>query len=147
MKKAADDYREYLQGKDPSQLQQIKALASIADVRTEDLLAFNALEEKVVGDGCTTVIATGKAVKGDKAFYHKNKDASRGYQQVVLQVEPEKGNKFIGVTSAGSTGLAMGINEHGVSVGNNVLYTWDTGKGYGNLTVIRMALEDAESAS
>lgn len=146
LESAAADYQAFLLEESPELLEQYKAMAEGSGVELEDLLAFNVLEEQVVGDGCTTIIATGSATQGDKAYYHKNRDASRGYKQVVLQIVPEGGNKFIGITSAGSSGIAMGINEHGVSVGNNVLHTWDRGSGYGNLTVIRMALENAENA-
>jgi predicted choloylglycine hydrolase len=143
---AAEEYQEFLKDAQPSLLEQYKAMAESSGTELSDLLAFNVLEEEVAGDGCTTIIATGSATQGDKAYYHKNRDASRGYKQVVLQVKPEKGYSFIGITSAGSSGIAMGINEYGVSVGNNVLHTWDKGKGYGNLTVIRMALENAADA-
>jgi predicted choloylglycine hydrolase len=146
LEQAAADHQEFLQENNPELLEQYKSMASAAGVALGDILAFNALEEKVVGDGCTTIIATGSATQGGKAYYHKNRDASRGFKQVVLQIQPENGNKFIGITSAGSSGIAMGINEHGVSVGNNVLHTWDTGRGHGNLTVIRMALEKAGTA-
>jgi hypothetical protein len=146
IEQAAANHQVFLLENNTELLKQYESMASAAGVELEDILAFNALEEKVVGDGCTTIIATGSATQGKKAYYHKNRDASHGFKQVVLQIQPEDGNKFIGITSAGSSGLAMGINEHGVSVGNNVLHTWDTGSGYGNLTVIRMALENAATA-
>lgn len=140
-------YEEFLSKKNPQQIDQLKAMAESTDVSYDDLLAFNALGEDVLAEGCTTVLASGDATKSGNAFYHKNRDAMRGAAQVVVQVEPENGEKFIGITSAGYTGIAMGINESGVSVGNNVLDTWDRGPGYGNLDVIRLALENAEDAA
>ncbi|WP_368505260.1 C45 family autoproteolytic acyltransferase/hydrolase [Alkalihalophilus sp. As8PL] len=143
---AANDYENFLAVENPELLEQLQAMATYADVRYEDLLAFNALEEEVMGDGCTTMLATGAATQSGNAYYHKTRDANRGSKQVVVQVEPDNGYTYIGITSAGSTGIAMGINENGVSVGNNVLSTWDTGSGYGNLVVIRLALEAASDA-
>jgi predicted choloylglycine hydrolase len=147
LSEAAVEYEDFLIKANPEMLEQLKAMAESAEADYRDLLAFNALEEEIIGDGCTTVIATGTATQSGNAYYHKNRDASRGAAQVVVQADPEDGYSYIGITSAGSTGLAMGVNEHGVSVGNNVLSTWDTSRsGYGNLTVIRMALEAAADA-
>ncbi|MFD2803431.1 C45 family autoproteolytic acyltransferase/hydrolase [Litchfieldia salsa] len=142
---AGTELETYLLEQDSDLIEQFQAMAEGSGVSYIDLLAFNQLEETVLGDGCTTILADGKATKTGATYYHKTRDASRGYKQVVVQVQPEDGNKFIGITSAGSSGIAMGINEHGVSVGNNVLSTWDTGRGYGNLTIIRMALENVSN--
>lgn len=144
--KAVNKYERFLREENPDLLDQIGAMAENAGVRYNDILALNALGEEVLGEGCTTVLATGAATKSGKAYYHKNRDATIGSKQVVVQVEPEGGQKYIGITSAGYTGIAMGINENGVSVGNNVLSTWDIGSGYGNLDVIRMTLEEATDA-
>lgn len=146
IKKESHQYENYLQTHNPKMMDMMKGIAASADIAYHDLLAFNALQEEVMPEGCTTIIAAGDATKNGDVFYHKNRDATRGYKQVVVQVDPQKGYDYVGITSAGYTGIAMGINENGVSVGNNVLSTWDIGEGYGNLTIIRMALEQSKNA-
>ncbi|MFB4165509.1 C45 family autoproteolytic acyltransferase/hydrolase [Alteribacillus sp. JSM 102045] len=146
LSQAAHEYESFLEEKSPEILERLRAMAESAGVNYQDLLALNALGEEFLGEGCTTVLAAGDATKSGNAYYHKNRDARIGSKQVVVQMEPEDGQKYIGITSAGYSGMAMGINEKGVSVGNNVLSTWDIGPGYGNLDVIRMTLEEAADA-
>ena len=142
---AGRSYEQVLAREAPQLVIELKAMAEASGVPYEELLAFNALEEQVLGGGCTTLLATGKATGDGKAYFQKNRDATRSWQ-AVLQVTPAAGYRYIAITTAGSTGVAMGVNEKGVSTGNNVLSTWDTGPGLGNLTVNRMVLEQAASA-
>lgn len=140
------EYEEILRQETPNLVAEIKGLAETSGVSYETLLAFNLLEEEILGGECTIMLATGAATRDGGIYFHKNRDARRGVAQVVIQVEPAEGYKFIAITSAGSTGISLGINEKGVSTGNNALYTWDRGKGLGNLTINRRILEQAASA-
>lgn len=140
------EYEQVLLQEAPCMAAEIRKLAEVCGLSYEVLLAYNLLEEEITAQGCTTMLAAGAATRKGKAYFHKNRDATRGSAQVVLQVDPDEGYKYIGITSAGSSSIAMGINEWGVSTGNNVLSTWDTGPGFGNLTINRMVLENAASA-
>lgn len=141
------EFADFMIEANPEIVIEIQGMALAAGVGYEELLAFNALEEIVFNDGCTNLLATGSATKEGKVYYHKNRDTSGSPEQVIMERLSGDHHRFIAVTSAGSTGIAMGINEHGVSAGNNALTTWDIGSGYNNLTINRMILEYSGSAS
>jgi hypothetical protein len=54
--------------------------------------------------------------------FYQNKEIN-----VVLVVRPTDGPAIIGVSSAGSTGLKMGLNESGVACGTNIARTRELG--------------------
>lgn len=145
---AGQTFEENMMRVDPAIIEEIEGMAASTGISYEELLAFNALEDIVFDDGCTTLLATGSATKDGKAYFHKTRDTSTSLEQVVIEVFTTGDDyDFIAVVTAGSTGVSMGINEHGVSAGNTALSTWDSGSGLGNLTVNRRILQQASSAS
>lgn len=132
----------------PEMVVEIYAMSRSAGVCYEELLAFNALEGVVFQDGCTNLLATGSATIDGKAHFHKTRDivASKPLQ-VIVERAPEGSYSYIGIANAGSTTVAMGVNEKGVSTGNTALTTWDLGDGYANHTINRLIMEQASTAA
>ena len=127
-KRIAQDYSDPL-------LEEIRGMAAGAQVEEADLLAFNLCHSAVFADECTVLFAMGDATASGKVLFLKNSDkigassmvGPNFYQHkeinVVLAVRPENGPGIIGVSSAGSTGLKMGVSELGIIAGTNIART------------------------
>lgn len=144
-------YRGYLyeimmQEAHPEALVELDAVSFAAGIDYQELLAFNAMQETVFNDGCTNLLAHGTATKSAQVFFHKNRDVSGDPVQIVIERLSGPFHRYVAITSAGSSGVAMGINEYGVSTGNTNLQTWDTGAGLGNLDINRIILERSADA-
>jgi len=121
-------------------LEEIKGMAAGAHVEERELLAFNLCHSAVLSDECTVLFAMGDATASGKVLFLKNSDkigsssmVGPNFSQhkeinVVLAIRPENGPGFIGVSSAGSTGLKMGVSELGIAVGTNIARTGELGK-------------------
>lgn len=127
-------------------IEEIAGIAQSARVCYDELLAFNALHVTVFRDGCTNLLAAGSATVDGKAYLHKNRDLSSAPEQVIIERSPSDGYSFIGISSAGATNVAMGINEKGVSTGTTTLYTWDTGSGLAGHAMNSKILAEASTA-
>lgn len=115
--------------------EEIRGMADGAGVRFGDLLALNILKPQVMPEGCTVFFAAGKASKTGYTVFGKNSDKGGnenlvGEQchnfheiSVVSWFENEDGSHIVGVSAAGTTGLKMGLNSHGVAVATNYGYS------------------------
>jgi hypothetical protein len=123
-----------------SSLEEIRAIARGASVDAGELLAFNLLHGVVFSDECTVLFAMGDSTASGNTLFLKNSDKIGGESMVgpnfyehkeinvVLVVRPDDGPAFIGVSSAGSTGLKMGANDAGIAAGTNIARTVELGK-------------------
>ncbi|MBI4447298.1 MAG: hypothetical protein HY645_15505 [Acidobacteria bacterium] len=131
--KAAHDYPDCI-------LEEIRAISRGANLDVRELLAFNLCQGLVAPDECTVLFAMADATSAGKTLFLKNSDkigagsmvGPQFYQHkeinVVLSVRDRQSPAFIGVSSAGSTGLKMGVNEFGVAAGTNIARTVELGK-------------------
>ena len=121
-------------------LEEIRGIAEGADVDGDELLAFNLCHSSVFADECTVLFAMGDATVSGKVLFLKNSDkigsssmvGPNFYQNkeinVVLVIDPKDGPGIIGVSSAGSAGLKMGVSDLGVVAGTNIVRTRELGK-------------------
>ncbi len=133
----------------PSHLEEIEGIARGAGCPFPDLLAYNLYRGLVFPDECTTVIALSDATASGKVLFLKNSDkigsdtlTGPGYYKnkeinVLLIVEPTGGNRVVGVSAAGTTGLKMGINGKGVAVGTNIARTSELKSRKTDITALR----------
>ncbi|MBI2882036.1 MAG: hypothetical protein HYY21_10600, partial [Candidatus Tectomicrobia bacterium] len=151
-------------------LEEIEALARGADRPMEDLLAFNLYEDSVFQEGCTVLMALGKASASGSPIFLKNSDKVGGKTltgpnfhlnkeiNVVLDGRSESGHRILGVAAAGSTGLKMGMSDAGLVTGSNIGRTLELKEKKVDLTTLRaldrgqlmrdgLEFEDAASAA
>ncbi|MFQ5872171.1 MAG: C45 family autoproteolytic acyltransferase/hydrolase [Dehalococcoidia bacterium] len=119
----------------PSLIDEVAGLAEGSKLTFEDLLAYNLYGGWVFPDGCTVMMAVGEAGHNGNTLFMKNSDQvgsesmvgpsfDRHKEIYVLQViDPEEGNRIIGVSAAGRTGIKMGLNDKGVATGSNIART------------------------
>lgn len=112
-------------------LEEIDGIAKGAGLEFPDVLAYNMYHGLAFPDECTVMIAMGSATKSGRTILAKNSDkigrddmvGPNFYKNkeinVVLAIRPKEGNAMIGVSSAGSTGFKMGMNDKGVMSGCN----------------------------
>lgn len=130
-------------------LEEIRGIAAGAQVEASELLAFNFCHSAVFADECTVLFAMGDVTASGKVLFLKNSDkigsstmvGPNFYQHkeinIVLVAEPEDGPAIIGVSSAGSTGLKMGVSELGIAVGTNIARTGELRKRKADTTQMR----------
>ena len=120
-------------------LEQIKGIGDGARIEYPEVLAYNVFHDIAFAEGCTVLMAVGKAsATGDTIFLknsdkvgsesyvgpnsHKNKEIN-----VIALLNPKEGHKIIGVAAAGSIALKMGLNDKGVATGSNISRTKELG--------------------
>jgi len=118
--------------------QRLEEIEGIGDgVRFEypELLAYNIYHDFAFPEECTVMMAVGKSSATGSTIFLKNSDkvGSESYVgpncyknkeiNVVLALNPEGGNKIIGVAAVGATALKMGLNDKGVAAGCNISRT------------------------
>lgn len=116
----------------------IDEIAGIADgsrLAFDDVLAYNLYGDWVFSDGCTVMMAVGEAGHDGNTLFMKNSDQvgsasmvglnfDRHKEIYVIQIiDPDEGNRIIGVSAAGRTGIKMGVNDKGVATGSNIART------------------------
>lgn len=116
-------------------LEEIAGIADGARVDYPDVLAYNLFNAEVSPDECTVMWAMGDSTKGGRVIFLKNSDkigradmVGEGFHQnkeinVILAVRPQGKPAILGVASAGSTGVKMGVNDRGVAAGTNISRT------------------------
>ncbi len=132
----------------------IEEIAGIADgsrLAFGDVLAYNLYGDRVRGasDGCTVMMAVGAAGHDGNTLFMKNSDQvgsdamvgpdfDRNKEIYVIQViAPDQGNRMIGVSAAGRTGIKMGLNDKGVATGSNIARTVELRERKVDITKIR----------
>jgi len=100
---------------------EIRAMAAASGVDYGELLAMNMFGSSVRShDGCTIVVAVGPGSSSGNTLASKTRDANA--PNVLLVVEPIDGRHgFIAVAGAGDWGISFGLNDQGLSDGNNWL--------------------------
>lgn len=123
---------------DRLRLEQIRDIAERAKLMFESVLCYNLYHSQVLPEGCTVFFATGKATESGRTIFAKNSDkggdegliGENSFMNreinVVSYFENEDGSHVIGVSAAGTTGIKMGLNSHGVAAGTNYGNTIET---------------------
>jgi hypothetical protein len=136
-------------------LEEIEGIARGAKIPYPEVLAYNLYQGIFSPDECTVMIALGKATTSGNTIFLKNSDKVGGADlvgpqyyknkeiNVILDIKPNGGPRIMGISAAGTTGLKMGLNDHGVAVGTNISRTWELTKKKVDLTKLR-ALDRAQ---
>lgn len=118
-----------------ARLDEITGIAEGARVPYPEVLAYNLFYGDVSPEECTVMFALPDATASGRLLFLKNSDkigredmVGEGFYankeiNVVLAVRPEGKPAIIGVASAGSTGVKMGVNDRGVATGTNISRT------------------------
>jgi hypothetical protein len=130
-------------------LDEIAGIAEGAALRFGDVLAYNLYGDRVFPDGCTVMMAVGAAGHDGNTLFLKNSDQvgsdsmvgptfDRNKEIYVIQViVPDEGNRIIGVSAAGRTGIKMGLNDKGVATGSNIARTVELRERKVDITKVR----------
>jgi len=112
-------------------LEQIKGIGDGARTEYPEVLAYNLFHDIALAEGCTVLMAVGKASATGDTIFLKNSDkmGSGSYVgptsyknkeiNIIVLLNPKEGHKIIGVAAAGTTALKMGLNDKGVATGSN----------------------------
>ena len=129
----AQDYTDIL-------VQEIRAIAKATNLDLGELLAFNLCHGSVFPDECSVMFAMGDVTASGKTLFLKNSDKIGGQSMegpnfhkhkeinVILVIRDDDGRVIVGASSAGSTGLKMGVNNLGVTAGTNIARTVELGE-------------------
>lgn len=116
-------------------IDEIAGIAEGSKLAFEDVLAYNLWGDYVFSDGCTVMMAIGAAGHDGNTLFMKNSDqvgndsmVGDGFDQnkeiyVIQIIAPDDGNRMIGVSAAGRTGIKVGVNDKGVATGSNISRT------------------------
>ncbi len=116
-------------------LDEITGIAEGARQPYPDVLAYNLFYGEAFPEECTVMLAMPDATASGKLIFLKNSDkiggdtmVGEGFHEhkeinVVLAVRPEGKPAVVGIASAGSTGVKMGVNDRGVATGTNIART------------------------
>jgi len=119
----------------PHYIDEIAGIAEGSKLAFEDVLVYNLYGDYVFSDGCTVMMAIGEAGHNGNTLFMKNSDqvgndsmVGEGFDQnkeiyVIQVVDPEEGNRMVGVSAAGRTGIKVGVNDKGVATGSNIART------------------------
>ncbi len=115
-----------------STIRLMEGLSQGSGVSFDSILHFNAFHEFFLPEECTTFAAIGKATANGKPILLKNRDTSGDSRfdnkeshymnkeiSVVIAIKTDNGNQIIGVSKAGSAGIMMGMNKHGIAIASN----------------------------
>lgn len=114
-----------------SSLQLMEGMSKGSGISLNSIMCFNALQEILSPEGCTTFAAIGKATTNGNAFLLKNRDKSGNQNfdnsehygnkeiNVVQSIKVNNENTIVGVSTAGSVGIFMGLNSYGVAAAIN----------------------------
>jgi hypothetical protein len=115
--------------------EEITGIAEGARVPYPDVLAYNLYYGWAYPEECTVMWAFPDAAAGGKTLFLKNSDKigradmvgdvfyKNKEINVIVALRPEGKPALIGVANAGSAGLKMGVNDHGVAAGTNIART------------------------
>jgi hypothetical protein len=123
-----------------SRVGEIAGIADGARIGYPEMLTYNIFHDVAFPEECTVMMAVGSTgATGDTVFMknsdkvgsdtytgentYKNKEVN-----VVVVLEPEDGNKVIGVAAAGVTAIKMGLSDRGVAAGTNISRTVELAK-------------------
>lgn len=116
-------------------LEEIKGIGDGVGMEYPEVLAYNLFHNIAFSEGCTVLMAVGKASATGDTIFLKNSDkvgsetyvGPNSYRNkeinVIVVINPKEGNKIIGVAAAGTIALKMGLNDRGVATGSNISRT------------------------
>lgn len=116
-------------------LEEMRGIGDGARVEYPEVLTYNLFHDIAFPEGCTVLMAVGKASATGETIFLKNSDkvgsetyvGSSSYKNkeinIIVLLNPKEGHKIIGVAAAGSTALKMGLNDKGVATGSNISRT------------------------
>lgn len=116
-------------------VEEIAGMADGSRLPFQDLLAYNLYGDWVFSDGCTVMMAIGDAGHNGNTLFLKNSDQvgnedmvgpnfSQNKEIYVIQIiDPDEGNRIVGISAAGRTGIKVGANDKGVATGSNISRT------------------------
>lgn len=116
-------------------IEEIMGLGEGAGAEYPEILAYNLYHDLAFPEGCTVLMAVGKASATGSTIFLKNSDkvgsdtyvGPDSYKNkeinVIVVLHPKEGNKIIGVAAAGTVALKMGLNDKGVATGSNISRT------------------------
>ena len=114
---------------------ELYGIAEGAGCRPSELMAFNVLGPRLQPEGCTVYFAAGKSSAAGTTIIGKNSDKGGDLAltgdlcvnfheiNVVSWMDNEDGSHVVGISAAGSTGIKMGMNSHGVVGSTNYGYS------------------------
>ncbi len=116
-------------------IEEIMGIGKGAGTEYPELLAYNLYHDLAFPEGCTVLMAVGKASATGSTIFLKNSDkvGSETYSgpttyknkeiNAIVMLDPKEGNKIIGVAAVGTVALKMGLNDKGVATGSNIART------------------------
>ncbi len=131
----------------PHILHRIRATAEACDLPYEDLVALTLFSDSAMGEeeGCTSWVACGSATERGKTLLHKNRDHGRSTQAIYRFDEAGK-YAFVAVGTMSTTSVSAGINEYGLAVVSNSVFTTDVNlSGASNTVLNQLILENCQS--
>jgi len=117
-------HEAWIEKYNPDAIEIIKGIAEGAEVSYEDVLVLNILTEYAYGlHHCSTWSAIGDATKTGETFLGMHSDEEKGVRkyQIILQVEPDNGYKYMGTALPGTLVLGGAMNEKGLAFGLHIL--------------------------
>ncbi|MCG8572626.1 MAG: C45 family autoproteolytic acyltransferase/hydrolase, partial [Spirochaetes bacterium] len=123
LQKRALKYEPYIKKNWPEVVDFMRGIADGAGKEYRDILFLNTFSE--VCEGCTSWVSTGQASKEAMTYIGMDVDEDRQVKntQIILDVNPEKGNRYMGTTYAGLIAPINGMNEAGVAFTTMLLIT------------------------
>jgi len=130
-------------------IEEIGGIAAGSELPFADLLAYNLFGDWVFSDGCTVMMAVGQAGHNGNTLFMKNSDQVgnesmvgpnfvRNKEIYVIQiVAPDEGNRMIGVSAAGRTGIKVGVNDKGLATGSNIARTVELRERHVDISQVR----------
>ena len=140
----------------PATLEQVSGMVDVYEVDFDELLVallatYLKSGDRAAGrgatgpaemgslDGCTTL-----AITGPNPLLAKNRDNDLRFlnMQTVLRVEPERGHRWLALTTAGAPGVhSSGMNELGLCVADTHVPSTDIGPGMPRFAAMMHVLE------
>ena len=133
----------------PLRLQEIRGIAAGSRLPYPELLAYNLYHATAFPEECTVIMAIGSASANGHTLFMKNSDQVGSEKMVgpqfhqnkeiyvVQMVQLDNGNRIVGVSAAGSTGIKVGVNKMGVAAGSNIARTKELSERRVDITKVR----------
>lgn len=141
----------------PSTLDMLAGMAQALELEAGLLFRYAAasyledsLREGSGAEGCTVWAASGPATADRLPILTKNRDYSLAHLplQALAQATPQRGYRYLYVTSAGSPGVfSSGMNEKGLAVADTHVPSSDVGPGVARYTLMMELLEQHSSVA
>jgi dipeptidase len=167
IERACRDRIEGLQASFPRKIEELESLAQRCGVTKTEIVVFESLTPRRPPSECTGFVSAGTASKGGLTINAKVRELNAAYIQGLVCVprrtfratpkrhSPFPANSvsqthsFFGCRTLGTWGIAMGMNEYGVSIGDHTSFAKDPlhpFEGLESNDVCRLVMETARTA-